>query len=100
MMPVRFHPKASAELEATASYYEGKRSGLGALFSSEARKAQNRIAELPAAARQVRDSIRRRSIHGFPYFLYYSVEEVEIIVIAVAHKRRRPEYWEQRLKAT
>ena len=99
MKSVRFHPKASAELEATASYYESKRSGLGALFIAEAKKSRDRIVELPAAAREVRDSIRRHSIHRFPYFMYYSVENDEIIVIAVGHKRRRPEYWEKRLKA-
>ncbi len=100
MIAVRFHPKASEELEAAASYYDAKRSGLGALFLVEAKKTRDRIVELPAAAREVRDSIRRRSIHRFPYFLYYSVEESEILVIAMAHKRRRPEYWEKRLKAT
>ena len=97
MRAVRFHPEASEELEAVATYYEGKRPGLGALFLAEAKKSRNRIVELPAAAREVRDSIRRRSIHLFPYFLYYAAEEFEIIVIAVAHKRRRPDYWKNRL---
>ncbi len=100
MKPVQFHPTAFKELNAVASYYEGKRSGLGTLFLGEAKKSRDRIAELPGAARKVRESIRRRSIHRFPYSLYYSVEEDEIIVVAVAHKRRGPEYWEKRLKAT
>jgi toxin ParE1/3/4 len=100
MKPVRFHPKPSKELEAAALYYDEKRPGLGALFLAEAKKSRDRIVELPIAAREVRDSIRRRSVYGFPYFLYYSVEEHEIFVIAVAHKRRHPDYWEKRLKAT
>ena len=100
MKTVRFHPNASEELEAAASYYEEKRPGLGALFVAEAKKSKNRIVELPAAAREVRGSIRRRSVHRFPYFLYYTIEEKEIFVIAVAHKRRRPEYWTKGLKAT
>jgi len=100
MRTVRFHPEASTELEAVATYYEGKRPGLGALFIVEAKKSRNRIVELPAAAREVRGAIRRRSIHRFPYFIYYAIEESEIIIIAVAHKRRRPEYWAKRLKAT
>ena len=97
MRAVRFHPDASEELEAVVTYYEGRRPGLGALFLAEAKKARDRIIELPSAAREVRSSIRRRSIHRFPYFLYYAVEENEIFVIAVAHKRRRPEYWIKRL---
>ena len=100
MNPVRFHPKAFEELDAAASYYEKKRPGLGARFLAEARRANERIFEFPTAAREVRNSIRRRSIHQFPYSLYYLAENGEILVIAVAHKRRRPGYWEKRLKAT
>jgi len=100
MTSVRFHPKVSEELDAAASYYEGKRSGLGVLFIAEAKKSRDRIVELSAAAWEVRKSIRRRSIRRFPYFLYYSVEEREIFIVAVAHKRRRPDYWEKRMKAT
>jgi plasmid stabilization system protein ParE len=97
MRTVRFHPNASEELEAIVAYYEGRRPGLGALFLAETKKANDRIVELPAAAREVRSSIRRRSIHRFPYFFYYAVEENEVFIIAVAHKRRRPEYWINRL---
>ena len=100
MKLVRFHPSAFAELEAAASSYEGQRLGLGALFLAEARKSQERIAELPSAARKVRGSIRRRRIQKFPYVIHYSVEADEIVVIAVAHRRRRPEYWANRLKDT
>ena len=100
MKLVRFHPSAFAELEAAASNYAGQRSGLGTLFLAEARNSQERIAELPAAARRIRGSIRRRRIHKFPYFLSYSVEADEIVVIAVAHRRRQPEYWANRLKDT
>ena len=100
MKLVRFHPSAFAELEAAASSYEGQRLGLGALFLAEARKSQERIAELPSAARKVRGSIRRRRIQKFPYVIYYSVEADEIVAIAVAHRRRRPEYWANRLKDT
>jgi len=100
MTSVRFHPKASEELHAVASYYEGKRSGLGVLFIAEAKRSRDRIVELSAAAREVRKSILRRSIRRIPYFLFYSVEEKEIFIVAVAHRRRRPEYWEKRMKAT
>ena len=95
---VRFHPRAYDELDAAAACYELVRPGLGARFLAEAKRAKERIVEFPVASREVRESIRRRSIHKFPYFLYYSVEDGEILVVAVAHKR--PEYWTKRLKAT
>jgi len=100
MKTVRFHPEASEELEAVVTYYEEKRPGLGALFLADVKKARDRIVELPAAAREVRTSIRRRSIHRFPYFLYYAIDEGEIFIIAIAHKRRRPEYWKKRLRSS
>lgn len=32
----------------------------------------------------------------FPYMLIYTIEESEIIVLAVAHQHRKPNYWKNR----
>lgn len=93
MIPVFFHPKASIELEAAATYYEKRQSGLGKSFLAETRKAHIRISELPNAALEIRPGIRRRSIHRFPYYVVYAISTENIAVIAVAHKRRRPDFW-------
>lgn len=97
MRHVRFLDEASEELEATAAYYDNQHPGLGAAFVAEARKTRKRIAELPYAARAVRKGIRRRAIHKFPYYVIYRVSDDDVLVIAIAHKRRRPGFWRERV---
>ena len=36
-------------------------------------------------------------LRQFPYKLIYIIEEGQILVLAVAHDRRRPGYWKKRL---
>jgi plasmid stabilization system protein ParE len=37
-------------------------------------------------------------LSGYPYDLVYSVRADEIVVLAVAHHSRQPEYWADRLR--
>jgi hypothetical protein len=40
-----------------------------------------------------RRSTRRLAIKGFPFFLIYRPAAAELLVVAVAHQSRRPDYW-------
>ena len=97
MRQIRFLDEASEELEATATYYNYQQPGLGAAFLTEARKTRERIAELPNAARSIRKNIRRRAVHKFPYYILYRVSDDDVLIIAIAHKRRRPGFWRGRI---
>ena len=92
-----FLPEASEDMEAAATYYEKHQSGLGRQFVAEVRKARDRIIALPKAAPEVREGIRRRSIHRFPYSVIYSAIDEQIVVVAIAHKRRQPGFWHERI---
>lgn len=93
MTEVVFLGKASRELEAAASYYNSQQPGLGQKFLAEVRRARDRIVLLPKAAPEIRGGVRRRSIHRFPYHVIYRLDSDQILVIAIAHKRRRPDFW-------
>jgi plasmid stabilization system protein ParE len=67
--------------------------GLGHSFKEEVKKAISRIAEYPEAWPVVRGDIRKYLIHKFPYNLLYSIEKEHIVVVAVAHQHRKPDYW-------
>jgi len=84
---------ARQELEDAARYYELEYSGLGRRFKEEVKKAALRIAEYPQAWSIERGDVRKCLLHKFPYKLMYSVEENHILVIAVAHQHRKPDYW-------
>jgi len=92
-MKVVFSRLAQWELEGARYHYELQRAGLGTYFKDEIRLATLRISEYPRAWAIESGEVRKCLLHRFPYKLLYSVESDHIIVIAVAHQHRRPEYW-------
>ena len=92
-MRVIFTRIARQELEDAIRYYELEYSGLGRRFKEEVRKAVIRIAEYPKAWSIERGEVRKCLMHRFSYKLMYSVEEDHILVIAIAHQHRKPDYW-------
>lgn len=93
MTSFRILPQASEELEAAVAYYNSQQAQLGTAFLGEFEDTMERILDLPLAARVVRENVRRRPIHRFPFFVLYRPSEEEITIVAVAHRRRRPGYW-------
>ena len=98
MMLVIFTDLARQELEDAVGYYELEYSGLGLRFKEEVRKAVMLIASYPRAWSLERGDVRKCLLHKFPYKLMYSVEEGHLLVLAVAHQHRKPDYWVGRRK--
>lgn len=93
MMRVIFTRIARQELNDAVRFYELEYSGLGNKFKEEVRKAVLRIVAFPQAWSTERGDIRKCLLHKFPYKLMYSSESDHILVIAVAHQHRKPDYW-------
>ena len=97
MTRVRVLREAAEELRAIAQYYEAQRLGLGRAFAEEVQRAQLRIRERPLASRIERGEVRVRTVARFPYRIYYRAREDEILIIAIAHRRRRSGFWRVRV---
>jgi hypothetical protein len=65
-MRVDFHPRALAELQAAAEFYETRRHGLGLRFIESVEEAASRIAASPTTWRQIDDDVRRCLTRVFP----------------------------------
>ena len=91
------HP-ARRELVEAIDYYDKERAGLGSEFREEAWLAIRRIGEFPDAWSPLGGRIRRCQLRRFPYGLIYESVTNEVVVIAVAHLHRRPEYWRSRVE--
>lgn len=96
-MKVRFHPDARHEVrEAREWYYE--RSPLSATaFAHAVDTAVSRIARDPTHCPLAEHTTRKLVLQQFPFNLYYLPRESEIVIVAVAHQRRRPGYWSGRV---
>ncbi|HRQ65553.1 MAG TPA: type II toxin-antitoxin system RelE/ParE family toxin [Xanthomonadaceae bacterium] len=96
MWRVEFSPEAKSEFDDGRRYYEKLVPGLGARFRGEVRQALVRIRSWPFAAPVERGDIRRMVLPRFPYKLLYPVESDRLLILAVAHSHRAPDYWVER----
>jgi hypothetical protein len=100
---VRVDAAAVRELEAAATWYEGKQPGLGIALLAETEAARHRMMSTPSAWPRVPGvslglNVRRCQVHRFPYWLVFIEVAEHLRVIAFAHARRRPGYWRRRLR--
>ena len=95
-MQIRFLPEAQSEMIEAAVYYQRQVAGLGDLFIQEVEKAAYWIALYPHASSAVRGKVRRKVLFSFPFSLLYRAKEGIVLIIAVAHHKRRPSFWQNR----
>ena len=96
MRTIQFLDLAEEEMIESARYYENQLPGLGARFLDEVERMANAIAEFPEAGHDFEDGLHRRLLLGFPFGLLYRIEPDGILITAVMHLHRRPEYWVDR----
>lgn len=95
---VRFLDAAELELNEATDFYDLESPGLGSVFLDDLEHALAQVVEFPSAAPAL-NGVRKRLLTKFPYALLYSLRDDEIRILAVAHQRRRPFYWQGREEA-
>ena len=96
-MRLSFHPAARGEFIAAADYYEAAVSGLGDRFLQVVRGTTAMLLQHPEAGSVRVGQARRVVVTGFPYDVVHQVRHELLEVIAIAHHRRRPGYWRERV---
>jgi len=81
-----------------ALYYHSQAFGLGMDYLSEVEHAVQSIATSPDSWPILQGDLRRRLMRRFPYGVLYRIEQEIIVIVAVAHLRKKPGYWKNRLK--
>ncbi len=97
MKKVRFLSPAEIEMFDVAAYYETRVPELGADFISTIEIAVLDLSDNPEKWPVIGKGIRRRILPRFPYSILYKIAPYEIIIVAVMHQKRRPNYWINRL---
>ena len=97
-MTVRFLQIAEMELDQAIHWYGAQAPGLDNAFLIEVLSAADRISRFPDAWHSLGEGVRRYRLSRFPYGLIYTLDNGDILVLAVAHLHRRPDYWRDRLK--
>lgn len=102
MKPVTLSRDAADEVTDISRWYDDRRPGLGAELLDEIEAFLPHVGERPAAFPMLHATpglrIRRALFPRFPYAPIFIDAGAEVRVIAVAHVRREPEYWLERIR--
>ena len=95
-MNVRVHPAAREELCLAHIWYKDRSPLSAVAFAHEITDAISCITEAPNRYPLAEHGTRRFVLQRFPFNIFYRAVASEIVIIAIAHQRRRPGYWHPR----
>lgn len=93
---LEFLPEAALEVEEATRYYEQCVPGLGARFRLELMSVCMAVERRPLLWRERSGGFRRVNLPGFPFYVAYFVRGERILIAAIGHASRHPNYWKQR----
>lgn len=96
MRRAEFHPAAQWEFDRALDRYEAERRGLGIRFKSVVEGAVRAIERNQLAGFPSELETRTLLVRRFPYKIVFRDFRGHLVILAVAHHRRAPEYWYSR----
>ena len=93
---VEYLAEALEDAESAARWYAERSPVAAVRFSEEVDAAEAAIAAHPDAWPSFDHGTRRYLLRRFPFSVIYDVQPDRILIVAVAHARRRPGYWRPR----
>jgi toxin ParE1/3/4 len=97
-MKYKFHPGALEEYREAVIWYANREQELGHQFIAHIEDAIHRVVETPTRWRIIDEDVRRCLVHLFPYAILYTIEDHFILIVAVMHLSRDPDYWRERIR--
>lgn len=92
-MKVNFLEPAYLEYQEAIEFYNLQSEGLDKKFISEIDNTISIVKNYPESFPKYTDHTRKAVVNIFPYNILYSILEENIVIIAVAHQHRKPNYW-------
>jgi len=89
---------ARDELAEIKRFYNRQQAGLGDAFQHEAAAASKLILERPLSWQVEVEPTRRFILNRFPSKMVYLVRAEQIIMVAIMHQHRNPDYWVERIQ--
>lgn len=96
-LPFHFHPEAEREYVAAIAWGLDHDARWASRLESAVNHAIARICRLPASGSPYLHGTRRVVLHKLPYSVVYREANQAIQVLAIAHAKRRPGYWRERM---
>lgn len=91
-------PAAQLELRAAADWYSEREAGLGEDLVIEVDRTLATVLQAPHRNALWREGrpYRKAFVRRFPYVVFYLEAGDVVLVLAIAHRKRKPGYWLRR----
>jgi hypothetical protein len=96
MKPLTYAPDARAELLYAIRYYNRQCPGLDEVFRLEFIRVRELVVANPLRCAPDKLGLRKALLQYFPYKRVYLIRQHDIYVVAAAHHKHAPGYWETR----
>ena len=90
------HEDADLEMNEAAAYYDRESAPLGDAFLDAVAAGFKRIREHPQSGPELHGGARKLVLVKFPFTIIYLIAADHVRILAIAHQRKRPFYWESR----
>jgi toxin ParE1/3/4 len=95
--PHAFHPGAEEDFLNALAYYRDESAVQAGRLYDEIMRLVGEVCRTPHSYRLIDPPVRRHMGRNFPYAILYVEKPDRVLVLAVAHFKRRPGYWKSRL---
>lgn len=95
---VEFHPEARRDFDESFDWYSERSAAVAVRFALAIDEAVQRIGAVPKEFCRTEHGCRYCVVKRFPFRLIFVEELDRVYVIAVAHDRREPSYWRDRVR--
>ena len=97
---LQFLPEAFVEIGKIADWYADQNSQIAERFLATLERILSSIVRNPhrGAFHDAEKRHRFRRVGRFPYLVVYREESEDILIVAVYHTSRRPDFWQERLE--
>ncbi len=98
MVELEYHPEASDEVAEAFSWYATANPEVGEQFKLELERAEELVQRSPESWAAYLLETRGFRFQKFPFVLAYVIRGEQVIIVALAHTKRKPGYWRERLE--
>lgn len=98
-LPVEFHPDARIDAIEAYDWYAERSQQVADTFQQELQDTGRAIQDSPERWAKYLSGTRRYVMKRFPFVVVYRVAAERVEIMAVAHGRRKPGYWKERLSS-
>lgn len=98
MKPFRIEQGAEADFAEALEFYREESEALAGRLYDEIHRLITEVCAAPHLYRLVAPPVRRHFSETFPYAVLYVEKPDHVLILAIAHFKRRPGYWSERLR--